>query len=225
MTFKLVWENVRHRPARTMLSILLIAVPVTLILMLIGLSRGMLEDRSERTRGGGADLIFRAPSSSVIGFSAAALPAKFVDVLSKEPHVVDAVGVVNQPIAGGIDSVTGIDLASFNRMSGGFVFIAGHTLEKPNDILVDRYYADQSRVKAGGTINILNQNWHVAGVVEPGKLSHLFVSLPVLQDMVGATGKLSQIYLKLDNPDRTQEVEDALKKQFEGYQIISLKEL
>ena len=40
MTFRLVWENIRFRPVRTLLSILLIAVPVTLILMLIGLSHG-----------------------------------------------------------------------------------------------------------------------------------------------------------------------------------------
>ena len=225
MTFKLVWENVRHRPVRTLLSILLIAVPVTLILMLIGLSRGMLEDRSQRNRGAGADLIFRAPSSSVIGFSAAALPEKFVDVLGKEPHIVDAVGVVSEPIGGGIDSVTGIDLASFNRMSGGFTFIEGHTLEKPDDILVDRFYADQSHVHAGGTLNILNQNWHVAGIVEPGKLSHLFVDLSVLQKMIGATGKLGVIYLKVDAPEHVDQVEDALKKKFDTYPILSMKEL
>jgi putative ABC transport system permease protein len=225
VTFKLVWENVRHRPVRTMLSILLIAVPVTLILMLIGLSNGMLEDRTDRARGGGADLIFRDPSSSAIGFSAAALSSKFLELLSKEAHVADAVGVVNQPIAGGIDSVTGIDLASFNRMSGGFTFVEGHTLEKQDDILVDRYYADQTHVHADGTIKILNRDWHVAGVVEPGKLSHLFVSLPFLQDLIGATGKLSQIYIKLDDPDRTQVVEAALKARFPTYQIISMKEL
>src|SRR5580658_8820737 len=107
--------------------------------MLIGLSRGMLEDCRNRNRGGGADLIFRAPSSSVIGFSAAALSDKFLNLLAKEPHVAEAVGVVSQPIAGGIDTVTGIDLASFNRMSGGFTFDEGHTLEKPDDILVDRF--------------------------------------------------------------------------------------
>ncbi len=225
MTFRLVWENVRYRPVRTLLSVLLIAVPVTLILMLIGLSRGMLEDRSNRSRGAGADLIFRSPSSSVIGFSAAALPEKFLEVLGREPHVADAIGVVSEPIGGGIESITGIDLASFNRMSGGFVFVEGHTLEKPDDILVDRYYADQSHVHAGDTIKILNVDWHVAGIVEPGKLSHLFVHLPVLQRMVGATGKLGVIYLKVDDPARIDAVEDALKKKFDTYPVISMKEL
>ena len=51
MIFKLVWENVRSHPVRTLLSILLIAVPVTLILTLIGLSRGFLEDSARRQNG------------------------------------------------------------------------------------------------------------------------------------------------------------------------------
>jgi putative ABC transport system permease protein len=57
---KLVWENVRFRPVRTLLSILLIAIPVTLILMLIGLSHGMLEDSAQRAQGIGADIVVRA---------------------------------------------------------------------------------------------------------------------------------------------------------------------
>ncbi len=224
MILKLVWENVRVRPVRTLLSILGIAIPVTLILILIGLSRGVLEDSANRTRGIGADIIFRAPSSSLMSFNVAGLPMKLVDVLAAEPHVIEATGTVNQPIAGGIDGVTGIDVAAFNRMSGGFAFIEGHTFEKPDDILIDQYYADQSHVHAGGRLNVLNRNWNVAGVVEPGKLSHLFVQLPVLQDMVGASGKVSQIYLKLDNPDNLQQVMEALDRKYKGYPIYSMKE-
>ncbi len=60
-----MWENVRFRPVRTLLSILLIAVPVTLILMLIGLSHGVLEDNAHRTEGIGADIAVR-PSGSTL---------------------------------------------------------------------------------------------------------------------------------------------------------------
>ena len=51
MTAKLVLENLKHKPMRSLLSILLIGVPVTLILSLVGLSHGMLEDSQRRTRG------------------------------------------------------------------------------------------------------------------------------------------------------------------------------
>ena len=38
MIGKLVFENIKHRPMRSLLSILLIGVPATLILCLVGLS-------------------------------------------------------------------------------------------------------------------------------------------------------------------------------------------
>ncbi len=160
-----------------------------------------------------------------MSFNVAGLPAKLVDKLGHEPHVVQSMGVVNQPIGGGLDGVTGIDPAAFSRMSGGFTFLEGHTLEKPDDILVDQYYANQAHVHAGGRLKLLNREWNVAGIVEPGKMSHMFVQLPVLQDLVEATNKLSIIYLKLDNPDNTAQVVDYLKAKYQGYPIYSMKEL
>ena len=57
-----------------MLSVLLIAIPVTLILTLVGLSQGMLEDSARRSRGVGADILVRPPNSSVMNFNAASMP-------------------------------------------------------------------------------------------------------------------------------------------------------
>ena len=64
MIQKLVWENVKHRPLRTFLSALLIAIPVTLVLTLTGLSKGMMEDATKRYRGVGADIVIRPKGSS-----------------------------------------------------------------------------------------------------------------------------------------------------------------
>ena len=53
MTGKIVLENLKNRPMRSLLSILLIGVPVTLILTLVGLTQGMLTDSQNRQRGVG----------------------------------------------------------------------------------------------------------------------------------------------------------------------------
>ena len=101
MIFKLVWENVRFRPVRTLLSMLLIAVPVTLILTLVGMTHGFLESSEKRNEGVGADLLFRPKGSSILGsFNGAPLPEKFVEQLAKEPHVVATTGVADQLIGG-----------------------------------------------------------------------------------------------------------------------------
>jgi putative ABC transport system permease protein len=224
--FKLVWENVRFRPIRTLLSVLLIAVPVTLILMLVGMTRGFIEGSEKRTQGIGADILFRPRGTALLSsFNGAPLPEAFVDQLAKEPHVIATTGVVNQLITGAFDSIAGIDQASFLHLSGPFVFLHGHGLEGTDDILLDQYYADQRHVQAGEKIKVLNHDWNIAGIVEPGKLSHLFVQIQVLQKLIGSTGKVSQIYLKLDNPRNIQIVMDQLRTKYEDYPIYSIKDL
>ena len=50
---KLIFANLTHRPVRTLLSVLAIAVEVTMILTLVGVSHGTLDSTKNRARGGG----------------------------------------------------------------------------------------------------------------------------------------------------------------------------
>lgn len=223
MITKLVWENIRFRPVRTLLSVLLIAVPVTLILTLVGMSEGFLADSARRARGVGADIVFRAKGSSLLSFSGASLPAQFVEVLSQQPHIKLATGVVIYPI-GGFDSVTGIDVPAFEKMSGGFVYLEGHGFQQPNDIVIDQFYADQRKVHAGDKLKVMNLDWNVAGVVEPGKLAHVFLPIDVLAAKTQTEGKVSQIYLKADSEANINEAVAQLKKKFDEYPIYAMKD-
>jgi putative ABC transport system permease protein len=63
---KLVFENLRQRPVRTCLSVLAIGVEVTMMLTLVGISYGTLDETARRARGIGADIIVRPPASSII---------------------------------------------------------------------------------------------------------------------------------------------------------------
>jgi putative ABC transport system permease protein len=53
---RLVLENLKHRPMRTLLSVVAIGLEVTMMLTLVGLSRGMLDDSVRRAREVGADV-------------------------------------------------------------------------------------------------------------------------------------------------------------------------
>ena len=63
---KLIFANLTHRPVRTLLSVLAIAVEVTMILTLVGVSYGTLDSTKERARGVGADIVVRPPNSQVM---------------------------------------------------------------------------------------------------------------------------------------------------------------
>jgi putative ABC transport system permease protein len=55
-------------------------------------------------------------------------------------------------------------------------------------------------------------------------LARLCVKLPVLQALTGNPGHLSQIFIKLDDPGSAQEVVDALRLKYPGYQIYTMEE-
>ena len=208
---------------RTVLTALSIGIPITLILTIVGLSRGMLNDSVRRAEGVGADIWVKAPGTSVISLSSAGMPEKILDWFRKQPHVKYAVGTLIHPI-GGISSVTGINLDEFTKMSGGFRYLEGGPFQNDDDIVVDQYYAEQNHLSVGSTVTIANHKWRVCGIVEPGKLSRIFVPLARLQDLTGNTGKLSQVLIKLDSPSNLDTTIDYLRSRLKDYTILSVKE-
>ena len=214
----------KHRPLRTFLSALLIAIPVTLVLTLAGLSKGMLEDATTRYRGVGADIIIRPKESSFISLGSAPMDERLMGFIGKQPHVTVVTGLLLQPLGSPLIWGAGIDLSSFNRMSGGFAYISGGPLALPDDVLVDEYYADENKLHTGATIKLLSQNWHLRGIVKPGKLNRVFFDLRRLQDLTGNSGKVNTIYVKLDDPRNIDSAIAALKQALEGYPIYSMQE-
>jgi putative ABC transport system permease protein len=216
---RLVLENLKHRPIRTLLSAIAIGVQVTMILTLVGVSEGVLGDIAQRSRGTGADVMVRPPGSSVLAFSGN-MPQGVVGVVRKEPHVAQAIGTLVQTI-GNFDSITGINLDEFNAMSGGLRYLAGGPFTGPDDLIVDDVYANAHHLKPGDTVD-LGLKWRVCGIVESGKLSHMFAPLASLQEKYSATNNVSMVYVKLDDKANTDRVIAALKARLEDYRIFSV---
>jgi putative ABC transport system permease protein len=218
---RLVLENLKHRPVRTLLSAIAIGVQVTMILTLVGVSEGVLGDIAAHSRGTGADILVRPPASSVLAFSGD-MPEGIVGLVRKEPHVVQATGTKVQSI-GNFDSITGINIGEFNRMSGGFRYLEGGPFTGANDLLIDDVYAGAHKLHAGDTLD-LGFKWHVAGVVQSGKLSHMFAPLDSLQDKYSAKGKVSVVYVKIDDPKNLEPVLESLRMKLEDYKVFSMDE-
>jgi putative ABC transport system permease protein len=222
---KLIVANLTHRPIRTLLSVLAIAVEVTMILTLVGVSNGTLDSTAQRARGVGADIIVRPANSQVISsLSSAPMSEKLLPLLMKQPHVVLATGTVIQSLTFP-DSVTGLDFDAFRKMNGGFNYISGGDPKNDNDIIVDEYYAKQKKVAVGGTLHLIDHDWVVSGIFDGGKLARICVKLTTLQQLTGSPGKLTQIYVKLDDPKQADAVLQAMKTTVPGYQMYTLEEL
>jgi putative ABC transport system permease protein len=220
---RLVLENLKNRPVWTFVSALAIALQVTMVLTLVGISRGMVDDAAQRARGVGADVVIRPPYSSLFSFSGS-FPDGILAVAKKTYDVKLAMGVLVYSI-GGVDTITGIDQAKFDAMSGGFHYLEGRPLRDANDILVDDYYAPANHLHAGYKYELINRTWTVAAVVEHGKMSRIFASLPALQSLTANTGRLSCIYVKASRPETIKGVMKDLAENLPEYKLYSMDDL
>jgi putative ABC transport system permease protein len=222
LTNQLVFENLKHRPVRTLIGIVVISIQVTLVLTLVGLREGIVNDQTSRARGVGADIMVRPPSSSIVTMSGN-MQAGYAAKIDQQPHVKVSAGVLQQ----GTDLfnyVTGLDLAQFDKLSGGFHFLSGGPFRHPDDIMIDEFYANQHHYHVGDTIMQLNQPWHVSGIYEAGMLTRVVVPLNTLQDLTANTGKVSMIYVKLDDPSKTDQVVSQLRDALKDDRVYSMEE-
>jgi putative ABC transport system permease protein len=228
MMNRMIVANLVHRPIRSLISIVAIALEVALILLIVGLCYGIMNDSKNRTSGIGFDVIVQPPGSSFLSaIGGAPVSVKIADVLRGMPHVKVVSPVVWQiATGGGVEVIDGIDLASFEALGGPFQYVKGGPFRGPDDALVDDYIARQRRVKVGDTMDILNHQFHVCGIVENGRGARKFVPMATLQELIGAKDKASVFYIKLDDPSNTDAVVDAVKKQpgMENYTVRSMQD-
>jgi putative ABC transport system permease protein len=225
---RMILANLVHRPFRTIISVVAVAVEVTLILLIVGIMLGMLNDSKNRQVGIGADIMVQPPGSSLLmGVSGAPVSVKVAGKLAQLPHVVAVAPVVTQIItSGAVEVIYGIDLQSFNAVSGGFRYLSGGPFQGPYDMIVDDLKAGSKHLKVGDTIEVLNHPFRICGIVEHGKGAREFVPIATLQDLIGAINKASIFYVKLDNPNNADEVVQAIKNipGMQSYGVHSLKE-
>ena len=225
MMGELIRRNLLHRPLRTFIGVLAVGVEVALVVLIVGLTSGLLTETAKRIEGIGADIMLQPPAASIIiNFTGSPMPVKIGDKLTQLRYVQSVAPALLQFSAtGGIDTLWGIDRNTFREVSGGLIFLDGHDMEGPDDLLVDDWAAKAKSLRVGSTFNILNHDWHVAGIVEHGKGARLFVPLKTLQDLVGAHDKASIFLIKCTRPEHTEDVMEEMRHTLPSYTVRPLK--
>ena len=224
---KMIVSNLAYRPLRSIISILAVAIEVTLILLIVGLMLGILDDTKERQKGLGADVIVRPPgSANFAAFSAAPVSVKYADILAGQPHVKAVAPVVLQTTVGlnGFEMLQGIDLPSFESVGGPLQYLEGGPFKGPDDLIVDDVYADGNKVHVGSVVKVLNHDFTVCGVIPHGRGSRRYVPIRMMQELIGSDGKASVFYVKLDDPKNDGAAVQEFKAKLQSFNIISTRE-
>jgi putative ABC transport system permease protein len=76
----------------------------------------------------------------------------------------------------------------------------------------------------GQTIQLLNHDFRICGIVEHGKLARRFIPLATLQDLMGAQDKATTFFVKCTDPAYTQQTTDAIKTLLPRYTVLPMNE-
>jgi putative ABC transport system permease protein len=221
---KLVVGNLVHRPLRSLISVLAVAIEVIMILSITAILMGKLNGFKDRTNGIGMDMFVRpSTTNNFVGMSPAGASIKVADVIAKVPHVAVS-APVNIQITSSLDNIYGIDFKSFNDLLP-FHFLSGGPFQGPYDLIVDDYIGAGKKV--GDTMKILNHPFRICGIVEHGKGGRKFIPIATMGALTGTEGKATAFYLKTeDSPKYENDVKKAILATpgMETYTVMSTAE-
>ncbi len=220
---RLLWNNLSVHPIRSGLSAVAIGLQVFLILLIAGLTSGILGDWRTRAEGIGADIMVQAPNSPMFfPFSSAVVPQSIVGTIAELPNVEEAAGVLVLVDSGTLGIIYGADFKSFNDLSEGFTFLSGNPFTQPNEAIADDLAARARKLRVGDTTSLMNRDFTVSGIVAHGKGARFFVPLATAQNMIGAEEQVSIVYVR--STGDTEAVLAELEELLPGYRIRSVAE-
>jgi putative ABC transport system permease protein len=194
---KMVWSNLKARPLRSLLSVVAVSLQVILVLLIVGMTSGVLKDLGERAEGVGADLFVQPQNASIFfAFSAANMQESIGERIAKLPSVDEVAAILIIVDSRNLNVVYGIDEPRFEGLSKGFQFLAGHGLTQLDDVLADDLVAQSRHLHVGDTIQLLHHPFHLAGIVVHGKGARFFISLRTAQEVAGADKRVSMFYVR-----------------------------
>jgi putative ABC transport system permease protein len=225
---KLIFANLLHRPLRSIISVLAVAIEVIMMLTIIAIMMGQLTGQKRLNNGIGADLIVR-PSNAVFfnGVGGAPISAKLATFLQTLPHVAVASPVnTSLSMTDGLEVLWGIDYPSYSRL-GPFDFVSGGPIQGPNDVMVDDIFATTGQGhRVGDVILIQKQPFRISGIFKHGKGGRKLISIVKMGELMGSEGKASAFYLKADQPENASLITDEIHatRGLENYQVMTMDE-
>src|SRR6202011_4147301 len=194
---QMFWGNIAARPLRCALSVIAIAIQVILVLMIVGLTSGVISEWGKHVEGVGADILVQPPNSPIFfAFSSAVMQESLGDQMEALPDVDVVAPTVILTEPKNLIMIYGIDYKRFNALSRGFLYRAGRPLRAADEALADDIIAHSKQFKVGDHITLLNHGFVISGIVAHGKGARFFVPLRTAQEIAGVENRVSMFYVR-----------------------------
>ncbi|HBE82127.1 MAG: ABC transporter permease [Blastocatellia bacterium] len=227
----LVLSNMFHRPARTVVSVLGIAVGVLLIVFTVGLANGSIREQATREANVGAELFVRASGSiGMSGTESFRLPETLAAEIAKVPGVRSAVAI-GQNSVDAADNNTGkrlIDGVRFEEYSAisGLVLVDGRRfIDGADEAIIDTAWQRQKKLKVGDTIPLYERPFTIVGTYEPAGGARIKIPLSTMQAQLGGEGKVTSVLVSIAEGSTADDVGQRLVDAFPDNQVIRTDDL
>jgi len=247
----LISANVAQRPLRTAISVTGVALGVVLIVLFVGLARGMMRDTAERQANVDAEIRMFPSGGMSLSASTLVLPTRYTTAFLHGVHptlepVPPIPGVVAASPVGewlqsgtgaiGFETIDGIDYKSFIQTTHVTMFQGrpigdGSAPGSENEAMVDRYYASNNKgvdgapVAVGSQIKVFDHLFTVVGIYEPSVLARIKIPLHTLQQRLGGADNCTFILIKVEKPEMTEAALAALNHSYPNNNFVRTEDL
>ncbi|HZF38155.1 MAG TPA: ABC transporter permease, partial [Blastocatellia bacterium] len=212
-------------------SVIGVAVGVILVVLTVGLVRGALRDRGQRDANIGVEIMLRQGGQGISLTSAdMTISESDVEAVRAVTGVAAATPVGQNLEMGGTSGlgfrqIDGIDFQSFS-VASNLRIAEGQPLPRSGDVaIIDFKEAANRKVKVGDKIKALERELTVVGIYEPEAGARIKVPLATMQEVLGAPGKCSMIFVKCRNAAEQEALAARILEKFPGYSFYLTREL
>jgi putative ABC transport system permease protein len=228
----LITANLTHHPGRTAASIIGVALGVILVVLTVGLVRGILRNRGERDTNTGVELLVchRQQFGISVASLPLSLPIELMDQVGQVPGVA-AITPIGQHLEMkgdnglGLRQIDGVNFDSYTNATN-IRIVEGRALPESGDaVIIDIRYAAIHNITPGDCINIFDREFKVAGIYAPETGARMMIPLATMQEETGAEGKSSMFMVKCRNADEQEAVARRITERFPDLRIIFTRDL
>lgn len=227
----LVFSNMLHRPARTVVSIIGIGIGILLIVFTVGLANGSLRERAQREANVGAEIMIRSSGSlGLSGSESLRLPVSTLSEIEKVEGVELAVPIAQNSVSAG-DTNTGsrlvdaVDFDEYAKVAGLQIIQGRKFVDGADEVISDTAWLQQKNLKVGDKLKLYDRDFEIVGSYEPSAGARIKIPLATMQAQLGAEGKASAILVKVKPGYPQEAVAQNLQAKFPENQIILTREL
>ncbi len=217
MDFYLAWQNLKLRKARTVISVLAVAVGIMTLLVVRGMAVGTVGEVAHRMQTIEGDLLVYESRASIMMMNHG-MDLKYADLIGEIPSVSRVVPVLHTSVSmlKQDQKVFAVYLDDFKLFSGQKKIIEGRMFSNnpdENEILIDSKLSRDGGYRVGQEVKDGPRLLKIVGIIEQGVAGRVFMSYETARRLwFNDRDIASMMVVKVEDPEQIGAVQEGIRE-------------